>query len=87
MVETGQEGVVVAPALIPRQAGERVKTDRRAALSLARLHRAGERTAVWVPGEEPEGMRDLTRVRAAMKAMEVTARQRLGAFLLRPEQV
>jgi transposase len=87
IIETGHECVVVAPALIPRKAGERVKTDRRDALSLARLHRAGELTAVWVPGEEQEVMRDLTRAREDMKAMELKARQRLGAFLLRHEQV
>jgi transposase len=45
----GHECVVVAPALIPKRAGDRVKTDRRDAASLARLHRAGELTAVWVP--------------------------------------
>ena len=45
----GQECVVVAPSLIPKRAGDRVKTDRRDAASLARLHRAGELTAVWVP--------------------------------------
>lgn len=87
MVETGHACAVVAPALIPRQAGERVKTDRRDALSLARLPRAGELTAVWVPGEEQEVMRDLTRAREDMKAMELKAYQRLGAFLLRHEHV
>jgi transposase len=45
----GHECVVVAPSLIPKRAGDRVKTDRRDAASLARLHRAGELTAVWVP--------------------------------------
>jgi transposase len=74
---------VVAPSLIPRKAGERVKTDRRDALSLARQSRSGELTAVWVPGEEQESIRDLTRGREDMKAIETQARQRLGAFLLR----
>jgi transposase len=78
---------VVAPGLIPRRATDRVKTDRRDALSLARLHRAGELTAVWVPGEEQEAIRDLTRAREDIKAIERTARQRLGAFLLRHGQV
>ena len=45
----GHECVVVAPSLIPKRAGDRVKTDRRDAASLAKLHRAGELTAVWVP--------------------------------------
>ncbi len=85
--EMGHECVVVAPGLIPRKPTDRVKTDRRDAMTLARLHRAGELTAVWVPGPEQEAMRDLTRVREDMKAMELKARQRLGAFLLRHGQV
>ena len=79
----GHNCEVVAPSLIPRKAGERMKTDRRDALMLARLHRSGELTAVWVPGEEQEAIRDLTRAREDMKSIEQKARQRLGAFLLR----
>ena len=60
IIETGHHCEVVAPSLIPRRAGERVKTDRRDALKLARLHRSGELTAVWVPDEEQEAIRDLT---------------------------
>jgi transposase len=52
---------VVAPSLIPKRAGDRIKTDRRDAASLARLHRAGELTAVWVPDAAHEAMRDLVR--------------------------
>jgi len=74
---------VVAPSLIPRKAGERMKTDRRDALGLARLNRSGDLTAVWVPDEEQEAIRDLTRAREDIKAIELKARQRLGAFLLR----
>ncbi len=74
---------VVAPSLIPRKAGERIKTDRRDALMRARWHRAGELTAVWVPDPDPEAMRDLTRAREDLKGIELKARQRLGAFLLR----
>lgn len=85
--ELGHECVVVAPGLIPRKATDRVKTDRRDAWSLARLHRAGELTPVWVPGTEQEAMRDLTRAREDMKAIELKARQRLGAFLLRHGRV
>ena len=59
----GHECVVVAPSLIPKRAGDRVKTDRRDAASLARLHRAGELTAVWVPDVGHEAMRDLVRAR------------------------
>ncbi len=79
----GHGCTVVAPSLIPRKAGERMKTDRRDALMLARLHRAGELTAVWVPDQEQEAIRDLTRAREDMKAIELKARQQLGAFLLR----
>lgn len=74
---------VVAPSLIPKKAGDRVKTDRRDSLMLARLHRAGELTAVWVPDGEHEALRDLTRARSDMKDLERRARQRLLAFLLR----
>ena len=59
----GHECVVIAPSLIPKRAGDRVKTDRRDAASLAKLHRAGELTAVWVPDVGHEGMRDLVRAR------------------------
>lgn len=83
IMQMGHDCVVVAPGLIPRKATERVKTDRRDALSLARLHRSGELTAVWVPDQNQEAMRDLTRAREDLKAIERTARQRLGAFLLR----
>lgn len=83
----GHECDVVAPSLIPRKAGERMKTDRRDALMLARLHRAGELTAVWVPDEEQEAIRDLSRAREDMKSLELKARQRLGAFLLRHGKV
>jgi len=83
LLALGQRCDVVAPSLIPRKAGERMKTDRRDALGLARLHRSGDLTAVWVPDEEQEAIRDLTRAREDMKAIELKARQRLGAFLLR----
>jgi transposase len=73
----------VAPSLIPKKAGDRVKTDRRDALSLARLHRAGELTAVWVPDGAQEALRDLTRAREDMKHLQLQSKQRLLAFLLR----
>src|SRR5271156_1459247 len=79
----GHECVVVAPSLIPKRAGDRVKTDRRDAASLARLHRAGELTAVWVPDTGHEAMRDLVRARLdAVHALR-RARQQLCGFLLR----
>ena len=86
LTAVGQNCLVVAPSLIPKKAGVRIKTDRRDALSLARLLRAGELTAVWVPDQEQEAMRDLTRAREDFKATERRARQRLNAFLLRHGQ-
>jgi transposase len=83
IMASGHECQVVAPSLIPRKPGERIKTDRRDALKLARLLRAGDPTAVWVPDQEQEAMRDLTRARDDMKAQERKARQQLNAFVLR----
>ena len=77
---------VIAPSLIPKKAGDRIKTDRRDALMLARLHRAHELTPVWIPDDEHEALRDLTRARGDMKDAERRARQRLLAFLLRHGQ-
>jgi transposase len=81
--ELGQECQVVAPSLIPRKPGDRVKTDRRDSLNLARLHRAGELTSVWVPDGAQEALRDLTRAREDMKHVQRQAKQRLLGFLLR----
>jgi transposase len=81
--ELKHDCVVVAPSLIPKKAGDRVKTDRRDSLSLARLHRAHELTAVWVPEGAQEALRDLTRAREDMKHLQRQAKQRLLAFLLR----
>ena len=58
---------VVAPTLVPVKAGDRVKTDRRDALKLARCHRAGDLTAVWVPDAAHEALRDLVRARESAK--------------------
>lgn len=79
----GQECVVVAPSLIPKRAGDRIKTDRRDAVSLAKLHRAGELTAVWVPDTRHEAMRDLVRARLDAVHSLRRARQQLSGFLLR----
>jgi transposase len=65
--ELGSDCQVVAPSLIPRKGGDQVKTDRRDSVMLARLHRAGELTAVWVPDDAQEALRDVTRSRADMK--------------------
>ena len=74
---------VVAPSLVPVKAGDRVKTDRRDALKLARCYRAGDLTPVWVPDAEQEALRDLVRAREAAKKDQLRARHRLGKFLLR----
>lgn len=74
---------VVSPAHTPRRAGDRVKTDRRDALTLARLSRAGELTSVWVPDEAHEAMRDLIRAREAATKDVRQIRQRIQGFLLR----
>jgi len=84
--DSGHDCSVVAPSLIPTKPGDRVKTDRRDSENLARLHRAGELTSVWVPDQEQEAIRDLTRAREDMKHLERQARQRLCAFLLRHGQ-
>lgn len=83
----GLDCVVAAPSLIPRASGDRVKTDRRDALSLARLHRAGSLVSVRVPDSADEAVRDLTRAREDMKAAQRAARQRLSGFLLRHDRV
>jgi transposase len=77
---------VVAPTLVPVKAGDRVKTDRRDALKLARSYRAGDLTPVWVPDTAHEALRDLVRAREAAKKDQLRARHRLGKFLLRHGQ-
>ncbi|WP_241030703.1 transposase [Paraburkholderia sp. Ac-20347] len=81
--ELKQDCQVVAPSLIPKKPGERVKTDRRDALSLARLHRAGELSPVWIPDQAQEALRDLTRAREDMKHLQRPAKRRLLSFLSR----
>lgn len=74
---------VIAPALIPRRAGDRVKTDRRDASQLAILYRAGALTAIHIPSEHEEAARDLLRCREDIRADVLRARHRLSKFLLR----
>ncbi|MFC1681538.1 IS110 family transposase [Pseudomonadota bacterium] len=83
IVKLGHDCEVVAPSLIPKKPGERIKTDRRDAGKLSRGLRSGDLTAVWVPDEEQEAMRDLTRARDDMKGQERKARQQLNAYVLR----
>ena len=74
---------VVAPTLVPVKSGDRVKTNRRDALKLARCYRGGDLTPVWVPDAEHEALGDLVRAREAAKKDQLRARHRLGKFLLR----
>ena len=74
---------VVAPSMIPRRSGDRVKTDRRDAINLVRLFRAGELTSIYVPTVEDEAIRDLIRCRYDIRQLERKTRQRLLALLLR----
>jgi transposase len=83
LTKTGYDCWVVAPSLIPKQPGDRVKTDRRDAVPLARLARSGDLTAVYVPKVEEEAMRDLTRAREDTLRDLQSAKFRLKAFWLR----
>ena len=74
---------VVAPSLIPKKPGDKVKTDRRDAVDLARLLRSGDLTRVYVPTVEDEAIRDLCRARDAARITLKNAKLRLKAFLLR----
>jgi transposase len=86
LAELGVKCEVVAPTLVPVKAGDRVKTDRRDAEKLARCYRSGDLTAVWVPDEGSEALRDLVRAREAAKQDQLRARHRLSKFLLRSGQ-
>ena len=79
----GHACIVVAPSLIPQRPGDRVKTNRRDALSLARQLRAGDLTAVWVPDLHHEAVRELTRARLAAVRDLRAKRQQVTALLLR----
>ncbi len=76
---------VVAPSLIPRKPGDRVKTDRRDAITPARLMRSGDLTSIYVPQVEDEAIRDLSRAREDALGDLKTAKLRLKAFLLRQD--
>jgi transposase len=83
LVSEGHDCWVIAPSLIPKKAGDKVKTDKRDAMQLARLFRAGELTPVYVPDREDEAIRDLSRAREDSMLVQKAARQRLKSFLLR----
>ena len=83
LTKRGEHCVVVSPSMIPKRSGDRVKTDRRDSLMLARLHRAGELRAIYVPDDTDEAMRDLVRAREDAVGVGTQAKYRLTAFLLR----
>lgn len=83
MMQLGVKCKVVAPSLVPVKPGDQVKTDRRDAMKLARLLSSGVLTAVWVPDEQHEALRDLTMARDAAKQDLGRHRNQLGKFLLR----
>jgi len=83
ITELGHECIVAAPSLIPKRPGDRVKTNRRDGVSLAKLLRAGELTAVWVPDRGHEAMRDLTRARERAMLDLRGKRQQISSLLLR----
>jgi transposase len=87
IIDAGHVCIIIAPARIPRRPSDRVKTDRRDAIMLAKLHRAGELTPVWVPDPCHEAMRDLVRCRASASQLQKCARQRLQSFLLRSDRI
>lgn len=78
---------MIVPSLIPKAAGDKVKTDKRDARRLARLHRAGELTAIHIPTLEQEAVRDLCRARVDVVIERTRARHRLSKFLLRHSQI
>jgi transposase len=86
LTQLGVKCDVIAPSLVPKKPGDKVKTDRRDALKLARSHRSDDLTAVWVPDEASEALRDLVRAREAAKQDQLRARHRLTKFLLRTGQ-
>ena len=83
LLDLGLDVTIVAPSLIPRRPGERIKTDKRDALQLARLHRAGELKPIHIPDRDDEMIRDLCRLRTDAVEDLSKAKQQLGAFLLR----
>ena len=85
--ERGIEMMVCSPGAIPRQPGDRVKTDARDAVKLARLHAAGQLRPVVVPSRELEGLRDLVRCREDLRGDLMRCRHRISKLLLRRDHV
>jgi transposase len=83
LTELGHGCTVAAPSRIPSRPADRIKTDRRDSEKLAMLHRSGDLTAVWVPDEVHEAMRDLVRARTDASMQLMRSRHQLLGFLLR----
>ena len=83
LTDQGEDCVVVNPSSLPKRSGDRIKTDRRDGDALARLHRAGELTAIYIPTPEDDALRDLVRAREDAVGLSTQAKHRLKAFLLR----
>lgn len=83
LTQRGEACIVVSPSMIPKRSGDRIKTDRRDSGMLARLHRAGELRAIYVPDAADEALRDLVRAREDAVVVGTQAKYRLKAFLLR----
>lgn len=84
--KNGVDCIITAPSMVPKKSGAKIKNDRRDARELARLHRAGELSAIYVPEPEDEAMRDLIRSRDDARIACRKAKQRLLSFLLRHGQ-
>src|SRR2546426_181070 len=85
LTRRGLSCIVVAPSLIPRKPGDRVKTDRRDAVTLARLLRSGDLSSIYVPTVDDEAIRDLSRAREDAVRDLKRSKVRLKAFLLRQD--
>jgi len=83
LIAQGEDCVIVNPSSMPKRSGDRIKTDRRDGDALARLHRAGELTAIYIPTADDEALRDLVRAREDAVGLSTQAKHRLKAFLLR----
>ena len=83
LTDAGHECLVIAPSLIPTRPGDHIKTDKRDATTLAKMHRAGELTSVWMPDAQHEAVRDLVRARETVMYWRNKSRQALSSFLLR----
>ena len=81
--QLGYHCIIVGPSEVPSKAGDKVKTDKRDARKLARLHRAGELTAIHIPESKDEAVRDLCRARTDASQALARAKQQLGMFMLR----